>query len=174
MQSDVGKISKAGGLLGIRPGAWLVVLGLALLCVLAISLFRRQAITPPGKMISDLKGGAGGVSANSAHSNAWRPIRRLSASSSAHEGARQASATLTADEVRTLARAMANEKARELYDCEPFQNGPLAERVEEGWVWFDRRARGPADIEATVHFAADGSAHSVDVILLDTRPERFR
>lgn len=170
MRSDVEQYGKADHSLGIRAGVWLIVIGLLLLCVLTISLFRREAISPEGKVASNSRNAVHETSPIRPKPDASRPIRRLSASPFVNGGAGQVSATLTPDEVRTLASAMANEKARELYDCEPFGNGPPAQRVEGGWVWFDRRARGAADIEATVHFAADGSTHSVDVILLDTRP----
>jgi hypothetical protein len=54
----------------------------------------------------------------------------------------------------------------------PFSGVPPARRDETGWVWSVSRGRGRADMEATVRFAADGSAHSVDVrlLLLDSTP----
>ncbi len=82
-------------------------------------------------------------------------------------------ATLTKEQARTLAQELANEKAKALYDCEPFRNGPAPRFVQGRWVWRDRRGYGPADIEAMVQFGADGSNRSVEVLLLDSRARLF-
>jgi hypothetical protein len=82
-------------------------------------------------------------------------------------------AALTADQARTLARQFANEEARALYGFQPFWNGAPASFVQGRWVWRDRRGCAFGDMEATVSLAPDGSARSVDVILLDSRTQRF-
>lgn len=82
-------------------------------------------------------------------------------------------ATLTSEQARTLARELANEKAKALYACEPFRNGPAPRFAQGRWVWRDRRGHGPVDIEATVEFGADGSNRSVEVLLLDSRARLF-
>jgi hypothetical protein len=78
-------------------------------------------------------------------------------------------ASLTADRAATIARQLANEKAHALYACQPFGDSQPARFVEGHWVWQERRAHGPADLEATVELAADGSPRRVDVTLLDSR-----
>jgi hypothetical protein len=76
---------------------------------------------------------------------------------------------LSAEQASLLARQAANAEAQALYECQPFDNGPLA-RVEGGrWVWQDRRAYGQCDVEAKVSFAPDGSGRTVKVLLLDNR-----
>ena len=82
--------------------------------------------------------------------------------------------TLNADQARTLARQLANERARSAYGLQPFWNGAPARFVHGRWVWNDRRAYGIGDVEATVSFAADGSSREVDVLLLDTRTSYAR
>ena len=83
-------------------------------------------------------------------------------------------APLTADSAAAVARQLANEKARALYDCQPFGDSQSARFIEGFWVWHERRALGTADLEATVELAADGSPRRVDVILLDSRSIRVR
>ena len=78
-------------------------------------------------------------------------------------------ASLTANRAATVARQLANEKAQALYACQPFKGSQPARFVEGRWVWQDRRAYGPADLEAIVELAADGSPRRVDVTLLDSR-----
>jgi hypothetical protein len=158
MKSDVEQ--RADGPFQIRAGIWFTVLALGLLCVLTIHLFREESDRHETKMESSpmpatLQG---------------RPLVRPSISQSASS---DPAATLTPEEARVLARAIANQKAKELYDCEPFGNGPPAQFVDGDWLWFDRRGQGPADIEATVQLAGDGSIRSVDVILLDLRGFHF-
>jgi hypothetical protein len=85
--------------------------------------------------------------------------------------------SLTADRASLVAQRLANEKAQSLYQCQPFADGSPARFVGGRWVWHDRRAYGLYDLEATVELAADGSARSVDVILLDagvSRPQLYR
>ena len=83
-------------------------------------------------------------------------------------GPRQA-APLSAEQASLLARQAANAEAQALYQCQPFDNGPLAHREGGRWVWQDRRAYGQSDVEATVSFAPDGSGRTVQVLLLDNR-----
>jgi len=77
--------------------------------------------------------------------------------------------SLTAGAATTVARQMANEKARTLYACQPFEDSEPARLVEGHWVWQQRRAHGLGDIEATVELSADGSPRRVDVSLLNGR-----
>ena len=78
--------------------------------------------------------------------------------------------TLTADQAGALAQRLANEKARVLYNCQPFRNGPPARFDQGHWTWHDLKAQGPGDAEATVEFKADGTEPKVKVIWLDSRP----
>ena len=87
-------------------------------------------------------------------------------------GTRQG-APLSAEQASLLARKAANTEAQALYQCQPFDDGPLA-RVERGrWVWQDKRAYGQCDLEARVSFASDGSGRTVQVLLLDNRSLMF-
>ena len=76
---------------------------------------------------------------------------------------------MTAEQATRLARDLANERAKVLHGCEPFTDTAGARWVEGRWIWHDRRGYGRVDFEATVDFAADGSARRVEVILLDSR-----
>lgn len=76
---------------------------------------------------------------------------------------------LTAGQARLIARQLANDQARTLYDLEPFWNGAPARFVQGGWIWSDRQGCGVGDVEATVILAADGSPRSIDVMFLDTQ-----
>src|ERR1041385_3761917 len=78
---------------------------------------------------------------------------------------------LTADQAQALAQKLANEKAQILYHCQPFRNAPPASFVQGHWTWHDRRGQGNGDMEATVEFAADGSAPQVNVTWLDGRAQ---
>jgi hypothetical protein len=80
---------------------------------------------------------------------------------------------MNAEEAATFASAAANQRARELYDCEPFGHARPVQWVEGRWVWSESRGQGRADLEATVEFAMDGSVQSVDVLLLDSAPGKF-
>lgn len=73
---------------------------------------------------------------------------------------------LNAEEAERLARQLANDKSRELYQCEPFQAARPAQMEQGIWVWHDRRGWGSGDMETTVKFAADGSAPEVKVFRL--------
>ena len=77
------------------------------------------------------------------------------------------SASLTAEQAKTLAMRLANDKAATVYHCQPFRDGQPAHFVAGHWVWTDLQGFGRGDIQATVELAADGSTHTVDLKLLD-------
>ena len=79
------------------------------------------------------------------------------------------SASLTAEQAKTVAMRLANDKASALYHCQPFRDGQPARFVAGQWVWVDLQGFGHSDIQATVELAADGSTNSVDLKLLDSR-----
>jgi hypothetical protein len=79
------------------------------------------------------------------------------------------SASLTAEQAKTVAMRLANDKAFTLYHCQPFRDGQPARFVAGQWVWVDLRGFGHGDIQATVEFAAVGSTSSVDLKLLDSQ-----
>jgi hypothetical protein len=81
--------------------------------------------------------------------------------------------TMTAEQARILARQLANDEARALCGFQPFQNGAQPLFADGRWTWRDRRACGSTDVEATVTFAANGSAPSVEVLFLDNRANNF-
>jgi hypothetical protein len=76
------------------------------------------------------------------------------------------SATLTAEQAKTVAIQLANDRALTLYQCQPFQDGQSAQFVAGHWVWTERRGYGRGDIQAKVELAANGSTNSVDLQLL--------
>jgi hypothetical protein len=78
---------------------------------------------------------------------------------------------LTAEQARTLAMRLANEKMDALYHYQPFQDGQPP-RFEAGhWIWTGSQGFGTGDIQARVELAADGSSNSVDIVLLDSKAE---
>jgi hypothetical protein len=77
--------------------------------------------------------------------------------------------SLTAEQAKTLAIRLANEKADALYHYQPFRDGRSARLVAGHWVWTDQQGYGQGDIQATVELAADGSTNNVDLQLLDNR-----
>jgi uncharacterized protein YcfL len=79
------------------------------------------------------------------------------------------SASLTAEQAKTVAMRLANDKAFTLYHCQPFRDSQPARFVGQ-WVWVDYQGFGYGDIQATVELAADGSTHSVDLKLLVSAP----
>ena len=79
------------------------------------------------------------------------------------------SASLTAEQAKTVAMRLANDKASTLYHCQPFRDGQPARFVTGQWFWVDLRGFGHGDIQATVQLAADGSTNSVDLRLLDSQ-----
>ena len=72
-------------------------------------------------------------------------------------------ASLTADQAKTVAIRLANEKAAATYHSQPFHDGQPPSFVASHWTW---RQLGTGDIEATVELAADGSTNSVTIIQL--------
>src|SRR5262245_44453871 len=106
MRSDVEQ--RAEGPFQIRAGIWFTVLALGLFCVLMIGLFHGENANHQPKL----------ESAPTPATLEGRPlVRPLPISPPASSD--QASATLTPEEARILARAIANQNAKELYDCEP-------------------------------------------------------
>jgi len=84
------------------------------------------------------------------------------------ESSRQ-SASLTADQAKTLAMRLANGKASTLYHSQPFVTSQPAQFVSGHWLWIARQGFGRGDIQATVELAADGSTNSVDLQLFDSQ-----
>ena len=84
------------------------------------------------------------------------------------ESSRQ-SASLTADQAKTLAMRLANDKAATLYHSQPFVAGQPAQFVTGHWLWVVRQGFGRGDIEATVELATDGSTNSVSLQLFDSQ-----
>ena len=74
--------------------------------------------------------------------------------------------SLTADQAGALAQKLANEKARALFNCQPFRNGPPAQFVQGHWAWHALQGQGIGDVEATVEFAASGANPHVSVTRL--------
>ena len=79
------------------------------------------------------------------------------------------SASLTAEQAKTAAMRLANDKAFALYQCRPFHDGQPARFVEGQWLWVERQGFGQRDIQATVELALDDSSHKVEVQVLDSR-----
>ena len=77
--------------------------------------------------------------------------------------------SLTADQAKTLAMGLANDKAATLYHSQPFVAGQPAKFVAGHWLWVARQGFGRGDIQATVELAADGSTNRVDLQLLDNQ-----
>ena len=78
-------------------------------------------------------------------------------------------ASLTAEQAKSLAIRLANEKAFALYHCQPFRDGQPPHFKAGHWIWTEQQGFGHGDIQATVELAADGSTHDVDVQLFDSR-----
>ena len=81
----------------------------------------------------------------------------------------QQSASLTAEQAKAVAMRLANDKASTLYHCRPFRDDQPARFVADRWEWQERQGYGLGDLEARVSFAANGSAPTVEVLLLDGR-----
>jgi hypothetical protein len=79
---------------------------------------------------------------------------------------------MEAPEATQMARALANQQALALYQCEPFFNGPSALWTNEHWLWRARQGLGDGDMEAVVSLAPDGSTQSVQVLLLHSSSRR--
>src|SRR6266481_5877421 len=79
------------------------------------------------------------------------------------------SALLTAEQAKTVAMRLANDKASSLYHCQPFRDGQSAQFVAGHWLWVKQQGFGHSDFQATVELAADGSTNKVDLQLLDSQ-----
>jgi len=79
------------------------------------------------------------------------------------------SSSLSAEQAGTLAMRLANDKASTVYHCQPFRDGQPAHFVDGHWIWTSQQGYGLGDIQARVELAPDGSTHSVDLQLLDSR-----
>jgi hypothetical protein len=89
----------------------------------------------------------------------------LAGCESAHQ-----SASLTAEQAKTAAIRLGNDKAFSLYRCQPFRDGGQSAQFVAGhWLWVDWQGFGPNDFQAMVELAADGSTNKVDVQLLDSK-----
>jgi hypothetical protein len=84
------------------------------------------------------------------------------------ESSRQ-SASLTADQAKTLAMRLANDKVATLYHSRPFVAGQPAQIVAGHWLWGARQGFGRGDIQATVEVAMDGSTNHVDLQIFDSQ-----
>jgi hypothetical protein len=80
-------------------------------------------------------------------------------------------AALTAEQARSVALQLANDKAFTVYQCRPFRDGQPARFVSGRWEWAGREGYGHGDIEAIVALAADGSTNHVDLQLFDSQNE---
>jgi uncharacterized protein YcfL len=78
-------------------------------------------------------------------------------------------APLTAEQAKTVAMRLANNKAFTLYDCQPFRDSQPVRFVAGHWIWVEQQGFGNSDIQATVQLAADGSTHNVDLQLLNSQ-----
>ena len=79
------------------------------------------------------------------------------------------SASLTAEQAKTVAMRLANDQAFTLYHCRPFHDGKPAQFMAGHWLWVERQGFGHSDIQATVELAADDSSHKVEVQVLDSQ-----
>jgi hypothetical protein len=77
------------------------------------------------------------------------------------------SASLTAEQAKTVAMRLANDKADKLFHHRPFQDSQPAHFAAGRWIWTDSHGVGLEDFQARVELAADGSTNSVDIKLLD-------
>ena len=74
-------------------------------------------------------------------------------------------ASLNAEQAKTMAIQLANDRAFKLYRCQPFQVGEPARLVAGQWVWASHQGFGLGDLQATVKLARDGSTNQVDLQL---------
>jgi hypothetical protein len=77
--------------------------------------------------------------------------------------------SLTVEQATAICQRLANEKAFELYQCQPFLTNQPAQFVAGEWLWTKHQGFGLGDIYATVELATNGSARKVEVQLLDNR-----
>ena len=76
---------------------------------------------------------------------------------------------LMSQQATSLALQLANEKAFDVYQCQPFQDGQPAHWSDGHWIWSGQSGYGKADLEATVLLAANGTMPNVKLQLLDNR-----
>src|SRR4051812_19478965 len=125
---------KREGLLGIRTTVWVTVCGAMFLTLLLISLSHEQSLelgarissssndSAPEKLVMDRGAGI-------------RHERRRLAPLRVRESRTNGVAFLNAEEAKALALVLANQKAKELFGCEPFRDGTSIQTVDGGWVW---------------------------------------
>jgi hypothetical protein len=82
------------------------------------------------------------------------------------------STLLNAEQAKSVAIHLANDKTAILYHRKPFQDGQPAQFVSGRWVWVGLQGFGRDDIQATVELAADGSTNNVDLQLFDNEMPR--
>ena len=166
-QSDPGN-----GALGIRNGVWLAVFGLVLLCLFIGTAFppRRDQIKSESAPEAEVEFRSGSLTRSKVGIS--EGIQAANSEFGAG-GGWWFHAPRTAEEAARFASDAANHRARELYGCEPFGYERIAQVIDGRWVWSQSRGQGRADIEATVEFALDGSMQSVNVLWLESSPERF-
>jgi hypothetical protein len=142
---------KRGGLMGIRPGVWAFAIATFLLCTM-VSFFNVNSSAP----------------LTSVRPTAEPQIARQTTSSHQRSSEHRHIA-FTAEQARQFACALANERAKELYKCEPFSDGAAPDFIDGVWKWSNCRGHGLVDFEASVEFGADGSDPFVFILVLDNR-----
>ena len=157
MRTNRERQQQRDGPLGVRPGVWLF-LGAALLSLIVLSSFRAPA--KRDREHSSVRT----ANALTIQSRAELPADAAKAVSSSVTPL--PARPLRPDEAKELAARLANQKARELYGCEPFIELEPAFFAQGCWTWFAVRGRGYGDLEARVEFCADGSFPSTDINLL--------
>ena len=78
-------------------------------------------------------------------------------------------ASLTAEQAKSDAMRLANDKASVFYHCQPFRDGKPAQLEAGHWVWVGRQGYGHGDFQATVELAANGSTNKVDLQLFNSQ-----
>jgi hypothetical protein len=123
------KTEKHRGPLGIRFNVWLFVSGLLLVCGLLISLPSLQesrriadAARAPEKLAPQ-------DGSTKAKMNSWRRANSSFTSESFQPNDLGAPVSLTNEAATKLACERANQRAKELYGCEPFADVPPAQFV---------------------------------------------
>ena len=142
------------GPLGVRSGIWLLVAA-ALLSLIVLSLVRPKTRDSAVRMTTADR-------LQSVHAELPADAAKVVRSSVTPPPARP----LNPEEAKQLAARVANQKAWELYRCEPFVNLEPAFFAQGCWTWSAVRGRGFGDLEARVEFCADGSLPSADINLL--------
>jgi hypothetical protein len=165
MQKTCDQKQNADGPMGIRTGVWLIVFGLLSVCVILVTLFSSAGDRPANEAAFAPAGESPHGFSKPSKARAWQPDLQFSGLGP--------STPQDAEEAARFASLAANQRARELFDCEPFGDERPARLIDGRWVWSDSRGQGRSDLEATVEFAADGTVQSVDVLWLDSSPGLF-